>query len=136
MSTLRITAEATHLPAAMTWLEAECGANHIGPDDALRVAIVLEELLVNVTTYGGAPPPPAVELTFIRAPLALELVIEDDGVAFDPTAAPAPNLSGDVEERIVGSLGIHLVMQLMDEVSYTRSGNVNRLVLRKLLIAS
>ena len=119
----------------MTWLDAECVANRIVRDDAARLAIVLEELLVNVTTYNGAPPP-AVELTFIRVPLALELVIEDDGVAFDPTAAQPPNLSADADERAVGSLGIHMVMKLMDEVCYSRNGNVNRLVLRKLIVAS
>jgi anti-sigma regulatory factor (Ser/Thr protein kinase) len=100
----------------------------------MRLSIVLEELLVNVTTYGGAPPP-AVELSFVRSPRSLELVIEDDGVAFDPTAAGTPNLSGNIDERAIGSLGIHLVMKLMDEVTYTRDGNLNRLVLRKFLVA-
>jgi serine/threonine-protein kinase RsbW len=96
---------------------------------------VLEELLVNVTTYNGAPPP-SVELTFTREPLALELVIEDDGIAFDPTAVEAPNLSDNVDERAIGSLGIHMVMKLMDEVTYRRDGNINRLVLRKFLVAA
>ena len=135
MSVLRIPAEESHLHAAMTWLDAECAANRIGSDDAARLAIVLEELLVNVSTYNGRPPP-SVELTFNREPLALELTIEDDGMAFDPTAAEPPNLSGDVNERVVGSLGVHIVMNLMDEVTYSRDGNRNRLVLRKFLVAT
>jgi anti-sigma regulatory factor (Ser/Thr protein kinase) len=134
MSVLRTTADASHLRNAMIWLDTQCAVNRIEGDDAMRLSIVLEELLVNVTTYGGAPPP-AVELSFVRSPRSLELVIEDDGVAFDPTAAGTPNLSGNIDERAIGSLGIHLVMKLMDEVTYTRDGNLNRLVLRKFLVA-
>jgi carbonic anhydrase len=134
MSALRITAEATHLGAAMAWLDTECAANRIGADDAGRLAIVLEELFLNVTTYGGAPPP-SVELTFARAPLALELILEDDGVPFDPTAEELPNLSDDADDRTVGGLGIHIVMELMDEVSYERAGDRNRVTLRKFLRA-
>gem|GEM_PF-6873858 len=56
-------------------------------------------------------------------------------VAFDPTAVETPNLSDNIDERAIGSLGVHLVMKLMDEVSYRRNGNINRLVLRKFLVA-
>jgi serine/threonine-protein kinase RsbW len=134
MSVLRITAEHSHLRDAMIWLDTQCAANRIGGDDSSRLNIVLEELLVNVGTYNGTPPP-SVELTFTREPLALELVIEDDGVAFDPTALETPNLSDNIDERAVGSLGVHIVMKLMDEVRYLRDGNINRLVLRKFLVA-
>jgi serine/threonine-protein kinase RsbW/sigma-B regulation protein RsbU (phosphoserine phosphatase) len=135
MTVLHITAEQSHLRDAMIWLDTQCAANRIAGDDATRLAIVLEELLVNVTTYNGAPPP-AVELTFTREPLAMVLVIDDDGVAFDPTTAEPPNLSGGVEERAIGGLGVHMVMNLMDEVTYAREGNHNRLVLRKFLVAT
>jgi serine/threonine-protein kinase RsbW len=132
VSGLRIAAEESQLRDAMIWLDTQCVANHIGTDVASRLAIVVEELLLNVATYGGAPPR-WVDFTFARAPLALELIIEDDGVPFDPTASEPPNLSADIDERAVGSLGIHMVMQLMDEVTYTRDGDHNRLVLRKFL---
>jgi serine/threonine-protein kinase RsbW len=132
LNTLHVTAEERHLREAMVWLDAQCTANSIGNEDSLRLAIVLEELFLNVSTYNGLPPP-EVDLSFAREPLALELVIEDDGVEFDPTAAESPNLSGDVNERIIGNLGIHMVMKLMDEVTYTRHGHHNRLVLRKFL---
>jgi serine/threonine-protein kinase RsbW/sigma-B regulation protein RsbU (phosphoserine phosphatase) len=135
MSVLQTTAEANHLGAAMAWLDDACAGHGIGADDAARLAIVLEELFLNVSTYGGAPPP-AVELTFIRAPLALELILDDDGIAYDPTAEAPPELSGDVDDRSVGGLGIHIVMELMDEVSYARESGHNRIVLRKFLRAA
>ncbi len=134
MSALRIAAERERLHDAMLWLDGQCVTNHVVGDDASRLAIVLEEVILNVATYGGAPPR-WVELTFLRERLALELVIEDDGIAFDPTAAAPPDLSGDIDERFVGGLGVHIVMKLMDEVAYSRTGDLNRLVLRKFLTA-
>ena len=125
-------AEKTQLHTAMTWLDQQCAANALGGEDAARLAIVLEELFLNVAENGGAPPP-SVELTFVREPLALQLVVEDDGAPFDPTAAPPPDFSVAANERDAGGLGIHLVMRLMDEVSYTRAGDLNRLVLRKFI---
>ena len=135
MSGLRVRAEKSHLRDAMIWLDTQCAANHLSGEDAARLAIVLEELFLNVATYGGAPPP-SVELTFAREPLALQLVVEDDGVPFDPTAAEPPDLAAGANERPTGRLGIHMVMHLMDEVSYTRAGDLNRLVLRKFLTSA
>jgi anti-sigma regulatory factor (Ser/Thr protein kinase) len=135
LSGLKIPAETSHLRDAMTWLDVQCAAYGIGSDNATRLAIVVEEVILNVATYGGAPPR-WLEFTFIREPLALELVIEDDGVAFDPTKAAAPDLTGDIDERETGGLGVHLVMKLMDEVAYSRDGGHNRLVLRKFLTAN
>jgi serine/threonine-protein kinase RsbW len=135
MSGLHMFGEFGHVRDAMIWLDTQCAAHHLTGDDASRLAIVLEELLVNLAAYGGSPPP-SVELSFRRESQALQLTVEDDGIAFDPTHAPPPNLSDDVDERAVGSLGIHLVMRLMDEVSYSRAGEHNRLVLRKFVTST
>jgi anti-sigma regulatory factor (Ser/Thr protein kinase) len=119
----------------MAWLDTECATNRIAAEDAGRLGIVLEELLLNVVNYGGRPPP-SVALSFERAPLAFELVVEDDGIPFDPTAKKSPDVAAGVDERPAGGLGIHLVMNLMDEVTYTRDAGHNRIVLRKFLVAT
>lgn len=112
------------------WIESQCAENYVAGEEVTRLRIVLEELVLNVAAYGGDPPP-SLELTFVREARALRLTVEDDGVAFDPTAAPAPNLSDDLDERTVGGLGIFTVIAMMDEVSYARVAGRNRLVLRK-----
>ena len=57
--------------------------------------------------------------------------IIDNGRAFDPTAAPAPDLSLPLEQRDPGGLGIHLMRRMIDRVEYRRAGGENRLRLEK-----
>ena len=60
-------------------------------------------------------------------PPRCEVVVSDDGPAFDPLAAAAPDTSLGVEERPIGGLGIALVRRLMDEVEYERRDGRNHL---------
>ncbi len=65
----------------------------------------------------------------------LALCLEDDGPAFDPLAAPMPDLDAPIEDRPIGGLGIHLLREMMDELEYTRLDSRNRLTLRKRIAA-
>ena len=56
---------------------------------------------------------------------AAELV--DNGRPFDPSAAPYPNLTGSLEDRDAGGLGIHLIRNMVDRVEYRREDGQNRL---------
>jgi anti-sigma regulatory factor (Ser/Thr protein kinase) len=62
------------------------------------------------------------------------VIVTDDGTPFDPFARDAPDTTLPVEERPIGGLGIHLVGQLMDEVSYQRRDGHNVVVLVKQLV--
>jgi anti-sigma regulatory factor (Ser/Thr protein kinase) len=59
--------------------------------------------------------------------------IEDDGVEFNPTEHPIPDLDAPLEERKVGGLGIYLVRQIMTSVEYQRVAGKNVVTLRKKL---
>jgi anti-sigma regulatory factor (Ser/Thr protein kinase) len=50
------------------------------------------------------------------------MTIEDDGPRFDPLSLPPPDVTAGLAERPVGGLGLFLVRQLMDVVSYDRVG--------------
>ena len=62
---------------------------------------------------------------------SLEFVIVDSGAPFDPTAAPEVDLNIPINDRPIGGLGIHLVRQLMDNVSYERKEEKNYLRMKK-----
>ena len=58
--------------------------------------------------------------------------ITDFGAPFDPQSIPAPDVTGPLEERSIGGLGVYLMRQLMDSVQFRadpQSGNV--VVMRK-----
>ena len=62
------------------------------------------------------------------------VTITDDGPPFDPFRQAAPDTTLSVDERPIGGLGIHLVRELMDEVSYQRRDGQNVVVLVKQLV--
>jgi serine/threonine-protein kinase RsbW len=61
------------------------------------------------------------------------MTVEDDGPQFDPLLLPPPDLTASLAERRVGGLGVFLVRQMMDAVSYQRVGRRNRLSMTKTL---
>lgn len=127
---LAFDAESASIAAVNTWLADARAAFELPADVVLRLSLVLEELVANVAAYGGRTPC-RVELSLGAAAGAVDLIVDDDGVAFDPTGMPSPDVDANLADRPVGGLGIHLVRTLMDEVRYARVDGHNRLTLRK-----
>ncbi|EKE78059.1 ATP-binding protein [Oceanibaculum indicum] len=103
--------------------------NGLAPDIAYAIELAIDELVTNAISYGypdGAAGTVTVEVAIESDRIVL--VVRDDGIAFDPLAqAPEPTLEGNVEDRPVGGLGLHLVEAMMDEVAYERRNGENRL---------
>jgi anti-sigma regulatory factor (Ser/Thr protein kinase) len=105
------------------------------------VEVSLDEVLANVVHHAlegrGASSVVDVELALDAdaQPPECEVVVCDDGPAFDPLLSEAPDTSLGVDERPIGGLGIALVRRLMDEVQYERRDGRNRLRLRRRLVA-
>ena len=70
-------------------------------------------------------------LKAILKPDSIEFVLWDTGVPFDPTKAPKADITLSVEERAIGGLGIHLVRNIMDDVSYKHEDGMNILTMIK-----
>jgi anti-sigma regulatory factor (Ser/Thr protein kinase) len=106
------------------------------PVDVRRsLNVAIDELLANALSHGQTGRDPCsvtveVELDQER----VTVIVTDDGTPFDPFARAAPDTTLPVEERPIGGLGIHLVGQLMDEVSYQRREGHNVVVLVKQLV--
>ena len=97
--------------------------------------LALEEIFINVVMHGSDDRHDAVwmEVTLRHEGSWLDMVLRDNGNAFDPLAAPPPDLDAPMEDRPIGGLGIHLIRTLMDEVMYASVNGCNELTLRKRL---
>lgn len=103
---------------------------------SFNLNLVLEEVVTNVINYAF---PATEEHQFLieadgepGSEVCLRVI--DDGIAFDPlNEAPEVNITLGVEERPIGGLGIFLVKQIMDEVSYERTDDKNILTMKKKL---
>lgn len=112
----------------------EFAADHRVPAP-VRMALdhALAEHLQNIVNHSRAT---RVSIRFEALPDSVSAMVSDDGVAFDPTAAPLVDTSAPIEERPIGGLGIHMMRRLCDHLVYLRVGGTNQLELIKRVRAS
>ena len=89
---------------------------------ARRMRLVIEEAVGNIIGYSGAS-----EVTLVAALSGNRVAIDitDDGLPFDPTAFPEPDMSVPADERAEGGLGIFYMRQMSDRLAYRRDGDKN-----------
>jgi serine/threonine-protein kinase RsbW len=96
----------------------------LGTGDAARLAIIVEELVVNLVEHGGATVIGAVELSLAwEAGGPISLVLIDGGIAFDPRVADA---GAAIPDR-GGGAGLNLVRAWATIVDYHSDGDRNRM---------
>jgi serine/threonine-protein kinase RsbW len=120
---------ASGLSVLLDTLEEELAGRGVPMGAVSSVLIAADEVISNALNHGGGAP--AVEVAAKVDADQVTIRIIDDGVAFDPLAAAAPDTSLSIEDREIGGLGIHLVRKMMDHVAYERRGNHNRLQFSK-----
>jgi len=96
-----------------------------------RVNLALEEMITNIIKY-GYDDYESHDIDVSLEILADEViaVIEDDGHEFDPLTQEKSADAGTLEEQEPGGLGIHLIKQLVGNMSYKREGTKNVLEIR------
>lgn len=94
--------------------------------------LVLEELVVNVVNYaygeGGDGP---LDITVENRDDAIVITLTDQGVPFNPLEQEAPDTDLPPEDRPIGGLGIFLVREMMDNVTYRYEAGRNILTVGK-----
>ena len=109
------------------------GEREAWPDSLVfKVNLVLEEVGINILSYGGEKggPWPEFEIIIISDDDSLTIQVSDQGRPFDPFQdAPKPSLDAEIWDRPIGGLGIHLVQTMMDDTSYQHSEGKNHLTM-------
>jgi len=98
------------------------------------MSVILDDVLRNVISHaypeGGRHD---IEVRIECRDGRVITTVTDDGITFNPLLRPAPDTSLSLEDRQVGGLGIHVVRQMADEISYRRRGDKNELTLTVLI---
>jgi anti-sigma regulatory factor (Ser/Thr protein kinase) len=127
---VEVPGEIEHLPNLVEALHSAWAAQELPSELRFVFDLALEEVFANLATHGRGPGLP------LRVTVRLDvrddcvvLEIRDDGVPFDPLAAPAPDLRAPLEDRPIGGLGLHLIRESFPDLRYEREGEENVLTL-------
>jgi serine/threonine-protein kinase RsbW len=102
----------------------------------IEINLALEEVFANIVAYGYEDC--GDHLIKISVEFAVNdsmaLRIEDRGKPFNPLQVAEPEPLDALEDRGIGGLGIHLVKNVMDDVSYDNRGQKNVLEMTKSIL--
>jgi len=128
---LVIGSDIAQIPAISDRLEEAMLANGFSSEEILDTQLAVEEAITNVIVHGygrqGEPIMISCRISTDRA----EVQIADSAPRFDPLSVPEPDVGEGIEQRDVGGLGVYLIRQVMDEVSYRYEDGENILILLK-----
>lgn len=121
--------ELSHLFSFVQELEREYD---LPPQVVFNLNLALEEAVTNVIQYSCISENDTIDIHVEKNDQTLSIEIIDNGKAFNPLKdAPPADITSNAEERKIGGLGIFLITQLMDAVTYERYNNKNVLRLNK-----
>lgn len=96
-----------------------------------KIQLACEEALMNVISYAYPEGDGHVEIQCDNQENSLVITVKDSGKAFDPLTLPDPDIHAPIDERKIGGLGVFMMKELMDSVTYSREQDQNVLTLTK-----
>ena len=116
---------------ALAFVADFAAATKLSERDLLRLQLVVEELFTNTIMHGyGKECDEPIEISLHAGHGQVTVRYEDEAVTYDPARTLAEahqQVASPPEQRPVGHLGVHLVAAIVDDMSYTRVGQRNRL---------
>ena len=108
-------------------------ANGCSAKVQMEIDIAIDEIFGNIAYYAYTPKTgeATVQVEIKNFPERLELTFIDKGIPYNPLENKDPDVTLDIEKRKIGGLGIFLVKEMMDEVSYEYADGQNILKLKK-----
>ena len=134
METITLAATIDNLQQVIDFATEKLEAHDCPLKASMQLELVIEEIFVNIASYayddetGDA----TVYVDFEENPTAVVLTFVDGGKPYNPLEKPDPDTSLGVDEREIGGLGIFLVKNNVDEISYERTDNKNILRMKKI----
>lgn len=112
-------------------LESFSEGHDLPPAVIARLNLILEELATNVMHYGfRGGEEDRIEIDLQRQPSSILFRFRDNGAPYNPLEAPAAAVDAPLEDRVPGGLGLHLVREIADAITYRFADGWNELDLR------
>lgn len=135
MDRITLPAKTEHLDQVLEFIDAILDRNNCPESIKIQLDIAVEELFVNIASYAYEPHEGPADITckVDKATNIATLEFRDKGIPYNPLAREDPDLTLSAEERGIGGLGIFMVKNSMDKVSYDYEDGTNILTIEKRL---
>ena len=133
MKELIIEADRMNLPQVQMFIDEQLEAVDCPMTTQIAIDVAVEELFVNIASYAyeQGEGVAVVQISVHDEPLSVEITFIDNGVQYDPLAKEDPDVTLSAKERKKGGLGIFMVKNTMDNVSYEYKDGKNILTIKK-----
>jgi PAS domain S-box-containing protein len=129
---LHLTNEMVEIERALKALSEFSDQYDLPPDVQNDVGVVLDDLLNNIISHAFEDEDDhLIAVTLAADKQRFIVTVSDDGVEFDPFLRAEPDIESGIQDRQIGGLGIHLIRNLMDDLSYRRIDGRNVTTLMK-----
>jgi serine/threonine-protein kinase RsbW len=129
---LHIISELSNLSAIRDFVESYAVALGMSPADVYGIVLAVDEAATNICVHGYKEKPGMIDVEVENDGQNILVRIRDNAPFFDPATIPPPNLTGTLEERAVGGMGIHFIRHYTDEMIHrVTSTQGNELILKK-----
>ena len=100
------------------------------------INIAVEEIFVNIANYAYAPETgnAVIQVIMHDDPPSAEISFIDSGMQYNPLKKPDPDTTLALGQRRIGGLGIYMVKNSMDDITYEYKDSKNILTIKKNLI--
>jgi len=117
-SSVRIIADPTNLATIRRFVQETATALEGDPAAISQVVLAVNEAATNIMIHGYRNQPGVIEIEVGRKEDALIVCLRDQAPPFDPDTTPPPDLTLPLEKRSFGGMGVHMIRQLVDEVTH------------------
>lgn len=101
------------------------------PKDKIElVRICAEEIFINIASYAYPDQDGLVNIEEEVGENKIEIIFEDHGIAYNPLEKDDPDVNAPLAEREIGGLGIFMVKQMADELTYSYREDKNCLYMK------
>lgn len=129
---LKLKNQVGELERVNTFVAEICEELHLDSELQMNLNLVMEEMVSNVIFYAYPQGATAdIELLAESDGKELTFVLSDQGVAFDPTQKEDADVDVNPADRELGGMGIYIVKNIMNQVTYQRLKGKNLLTMKK-----
>lgn len=129
IKTFKNTANIENYKTFYSWLHETCNEWNINDELTNKLDMCAEEIFANITFYAYPEKDGDIEVEFKNLNNTITLKFKDYGIEYNPLEKPDPDITLPPEKRRIGGLGIFMVKNMTDNISYKRENNTNILTL-------